>query len=107
MTAPIPPSTSPATNTDAVAAPIMPRAVNQSATSEVSAAAKVDTVQLSDRALAAQAMMRGANKAAAGESSPDVDQLTQQVAGGDYHPDPQGVAAAVVNFEREANKGTT
>lgn len=108
MTAPIPPSASPATNIDTVAPPIMPRAVNQSATpSEVSAVAKVDTVQLSDRALAAQAMMRGANKAAADEPSAELDQLTQQVTGGNYHPAPQDVAATLVNFEREASKGTT
>jgi anti-sigma28 factor (negative regulator of flagellin synthesis) len=108
MTASIPPSASPATNTGAVAAPVMPRVINQSATpSEANGVAKVDTVELSDRALAAQAMMQGASKSAAGDTSPELDQLTQQVASGDYHPDSQGVAAALVNFERGANKGTT
>ncbi len=107
MTAPIPPSASPATNTGAVSAPLMPRAVNQAAIpSEANAVAKVDTVELSDRALTAQAMMLGASKAAAGETTPELDQLTQQVANGDYHPDSQGVAAALVNFERGANRGT-
>lgn len=108
MTASIPPSALPATNTGAVTAPAVPRAVNQSATpSEANAAAKVDTVELSDRALAAQAMMLGASKAAGSEPSSELDQLTQQVASGDYHPDSQGVAAALVNFERGANKGAT
>jgi hypothetical protein len=108
MTASIPSSAPPPTNTDAVAAPVLPRTVNQAATpSEANAVAKVDTVELSDRALAAQAMMVGANKAAAGETSSELDQLTQQVASSDYHPDTQGVAAALVNFERGANKGTT
>jgi hypothetical protein len=108
MTASIPPLALPATNTGAVAAPVLPRTVNQAATpSEANVVAKVDTVELSDRALAAQAMLLGANKAAAGETSSELDQLTQQVASGDYHPDSQGVAAALVNFERGANKGTT
>ena len=108
MTAPIPPSASPATNTGAVSAPVTPRAVSQAATtSAANAVAKVDTVELSDRALTAQAMMLGASKAAAGEPTPELDQLTQQVASGDYHPDTQSVATALVNFERGANKGTT
>lgn|SRR5579859_2392152 len=108
MTASIPPSALPATDTGAVAAPVMPRAINQSATpSETSAAAKVDTVELSDRALAAQAMMQGASKAAAGEPTSELDQLTQQVASGDYQPNSQEVAAALMNFERGANKGTS
>jgi len=108
MTVSVPPSALPTTNTGEVAATVVPRVVSQSATpSEANSVAKVDTVELSDRALAAQAMMLGANKAAASESSPELDQLTQQIASGYYHPDSQSVATALVNYERGVNKGAT
>lgn len=108
MTASIPPSASPASNPGVVAAPVVPRAASQSATQpQADAVARVDTVELSDRAVAAQVMMLGANKAAAGQGVPELDRLTQQVASGDYRPLSQDVAAALVNFERGADKGTT
>jgi hypothetical protein len=108
MTASIPASASPTSNPAGVSAAIGPRTVSQSATPPQSdTVAKVDTVELSDRALAAQAMMSGANKAAAGVGDPELDWLTQQVASGDYLPAAQEVAAGMVQFERDANKGTT
>ena len=108
MTASIPSSASPASNPSLVAAPVAARAVNQSATQpQADAVARVDTVELSDRAIAAQVMMQGANKAAAGQGGPELDQLTQQVASGVYLPPSQDVAAALVSFERGVDKGTT
>jgi anti-sigma28 factor (negative regulator of flagellin synthesis) len=108
MTASISSSASPTSNPAGVTATVGSRAVSQSANPPQSdTVAKVDTVELSDRGLAAQAIMSGANKAAAGQNDPELDQLTQQVASGDYHPSTQDVAAALVNFERDANKGNT
>ena len=111
MTASIPPSALPMSDASAVAAPaspVVPRAASQSATpQQADAVPKVDTVELSDRALAAQAMMQGANNAAAGQGSPEVDRLAQQVASGSYLPPSHDVAAALMAFERSAGVGTT
>ena len=107
MTASIPPSASPASNAGAVSAPVVPRPVSQSATPpQPDAVTKVDTVELSDHAVAAQVMMLGASKAAAGQDGAELDRLTQQVASGDYSPPAHEVAAALVEFERGAGKDT-
>ena len=107
MTVSIPPSASAAAGPSPAAAHAVPQATSQSGTPpQANAVAKVDTVELSDRAVAAQAMLAGANKASAGPG-PELDQLAQQVANGTYLPASHEVAAAFVQFERGAGKGST
>jgi hypothetical protein len=106
MTVSIPPPASPAVGPSAAAAHAVPQATSQSGMPpQTDAMAKVDTVELSSRAVAAQAMLAGAEKASSGQG-PELDLLTQQVANGTYLPASHEVAAAFVQFERGAGKGS-
>lgn len=71
----------------------------QAVASQAEAAAKVDTVELSARAVAAQALLSGALKAAGGASNPALAQLAQDVASGNYRPPAEAVARSLVRYE--------
>jgi len=104
MTSPISSTSSPAST-----APGVDRAAAAPAPSREGAprgALKVDTVEVSHRAVAAQAMMNGANKAAANEASAEINAIAQDVADGRYRPPADAVAKALVRFERQVRKRT-
>lgn len=76
----------------------------QTPSPQTGAAAKVDTVEISDRAAAGQVMLSGALKAAGGGSSPALDQLTQDVASGKFRPPAEAVARSLVRYEGQLAK---
>lgn len=76
----------------------------QGAAPQTEAAAKVDTVEISNRAAAAQIMLSGALKAAGSASSPALDQLAQDVASGKYRPPAEAVARSLVRYEGQVAK---
>jgi hypothetical protein len=108
MTVSISPPTSSAADLRSVPESTAPQVPSRAdAVEQPVALAKADTVELSDRALAAEAMMSGASKAATAQGRPELDQLAQQVASGTYLPEPREVAAALTQYERRAGKGAT
>lgn len=103
MTSPVSSSTShtsPATVETTVPQP----AGRQGASPQTEAAAKVDTVEISARAAAAQVMLSGARKAAGSASSPALDQLAQDIASGKYRPPAEAVARSLVRYEGQVAK---
>lgn len=76
----------------------------QAAPTQTEAAAKVDTVAISDRAAAAQVMLSGALMASAGGFNPALAQLAQDVAGGNYRPPAEVVARSLVRYEGQVAK---
>lgn len=77
----------------------------QAPSPQTEAAAKVDTVEISARAAAAQVMLAGARKAAAdATANPALDQLTQDVVSGQYHPPAEAVARSLARYEGQLAK---
>ena len=97
--------TSPVSSSSSLAAPAASETAvpqppgRQAAPAQTEPAAKVDTVEISDRAAAAQVMLSGVLKAAGGASNPALAQLAQDVTSGHYHPPAEAVARSLVRYE--------